>query len=164
MNTGGHEGAQVDFSTARGRDWPGVRQFNVFVENRLGGLMNVVRRFGNSDNQIISLTVVDSADCAIIRMVLADPERAFEVFKQARLPFTESTLLVVKLPETQQPLLDLFKAMLVAEIDIHYAYPIMIHPVGSAALAIHVEDIENAAATLEKQGFELYSENDLKDS
>src|SRR3954451_15718007 len=90
MNHGEDAGANVDYATARGRDWPSVRQFNVFVENRIGGLMNVVRRFESSDNRIVSLMVVDSADCAIIRIVLSDPERALEVFEQAGLHFTES--------------------------------------------------------------------------
>ena len=47
-------GAAIDFSTARGRDWPSVRQFNVFVPNRVGGLLDVVRRFEGSDNRIVS--------------------------------------------------------------------------------------------------------------
>src|SRR6516164_3344720 len=96
-DAGGGEG--VGFATARGRDWPTVRQFNIFVENRVGGLLNVVRRFETTDIHIVSLTVVDSADCAIIRLVLSDPERAYEIFEQAQLPVTESDLLVVKLPE-----------------------------------------------------------------
>ena len=44
MSYGGDEGSEVGFSTARGRDWPSVRQFNVFVENRLGGLLNYYYR------------------------------------------------------------------------------------------------------------------------
>src|SRR5438874_1102208 len=115
MSFGGDEGSEVGFATARGRDWPSVRQFNVFVENRLGGLMSVVRRFESSDNRIISLMVVDSADCAIIRIVVADPERAFEIFRQAKLPFTESNLLVVKLPDGPQPLVEIFKNLLMGE-------------------------------------------------
>jgi hypothetical protein len=161
MSYGGDEGAEVGFSTARGRDWPSVRQFNVFLENRLGALLDVVRRFETSDNHIVSLTVVDSADCAIIRIVLSDPERALEVFRQANLPITESDLLVVQLPEEPQPLLRICKALLVAEINIHYAYPLLVGPQGRAALAIHVEDHENAAQTLQKQGFVLFTENDL---
>jgi hypothetical protein len=161
MSFGGSEGGDVGFTTARGRDWPSVRQFNVFVENRIGGLMNVVRRFETSDNRIISLAVVDSADCAIIRIVVADPERAFETFQQAKLPFTESNLLVVQLPENPQPLVQIFKTLLMGEINIHYAYPVLIHPLGAEALALHVEDIENAALTLQKQGFVLFTENDL---
>src|ERR1700674_5576067 len=92
-------GAGVGFATARGRGWPSVRQYNVFVENRVGNLLSVVRHFETTDIRIVSLTVVDSADCAIIRMVLSDPERAREIFDRAKLPITESDLLVVQLPE-----------------------------------------------------------------
>src|SRR6266852_3797064 len=120
MSYGGDSEAGVGYTTARGRDWPSVRQFNVFLKNRIGALLDVVKRFETSDNHIVSLTVVDSADCAIIRMVLSDPERAVEIFEQAKLPFTESDLLVVKLPEGAQPLLQICKALLVAEVDIHY--------------------------------------------
>src|SRR3954453_17285352 len=102
---GQDSGSTIDFETARGRDWPRVRQFNVFVANRIGGLADVIRRFETTDIHIVSLTVVASADCAIIRMVLSDPERALEIFRQGRLPVTESDLLVVQLPETDRPLL-----------------------------------------------------------
>jgi hypothetical protein len=160
---GDDSGAEIGFATARGRDWPSVRQFNVFVPNRLGGLLNVVRRFEASDNRIVSLTVVDTADCAIIRLVVSHPERAVEVFEQARLPFAESDLLVVQLPEGTQPLLQIFKALLAAEINIHYAYPLLIGPHGIAAVALHVENHETAAATLAKHDFVLITENDLQE-
>lgn len=159
MSFGGDEG--IEFATARGRDWPSVRQFNVFVENRLGGLLNVVRRFETTDIRIVSLTIIDSADCAIIRIVLSDPERALEIFRLASLPFSESDLLVVKLPEGDQPLLDICKALLTAEINVHYAYPILVGPHGSPALALHVEDHEFAARTLQGHGFVLFSEDDF---
>src|SRR6201988_776886 len=111
-------GSATPYATARGRDWPSVRQFNVFVENRVGNLLSVVRHFETTDIRIVSLTVIDSADCTIIRMVLSDPERALEIFERARLPVTESDLLVVQLPEGAQPLLQICKALLAAEISI----------------------------------------------
>ena len=157
----GGEGSDIDFETARGRDWPSVRQFNVFLANRLGALLNVVRRFETTDIRIVSLTIVDSADCAIIRLVISAPERAVEIFHQAGPPFTESDLLVVKLPDGDQPLLMICKALLTAEINVHYAYPILMGPAGSPALALHVEDHETAWRTLERQNFVLYSENDF---
>ena len=158
---GGAEG--VGYSTARGRDWPSVRQYNVFLENRLGALLEVVRRFETTDIRIVSLTVVDSADCAIIRMVLSDPERALEIFSLAKLPITESDLLVVQLPESTQPLLDITKALLTAEVDIHYAYPLLVGPRGRPALALHVQDPEMAANTLQRQSFVLFSEHDFNE-
>ncbi|MBI3821951.1 MAG: acetolactate synthase [Planctomycetes bacterium] len=163
MSYGGDEGEGVSFATARGRDWPSVRQFNVFLANRLGAMLNVVRRFETTDNRIIALTVVDSTDCAIVRLVLSDPERAYEIFEQANLPFTESDLLVVTLPEGPQPLLQICKALLQAEISIHYAYPLMAGFGGRAALAIHVEEIETSSQHLQQNGFTLLSESDLNE-
>jgi hypothetical protein len=162
MSYGGDSEEGVGYTTARGRDWPSVRQFNVFLKNRLGALLEVVRRFETTDNRIVSLTVVDSADCAIIRMVLSDPERALEIFQQAKLPITESDLLVVQLPEGPQPILQICKALLEAEINIHYAYPLLLGAYGRAALALHVEDHEGAVQTLNHKNFTILTENDLE--
>ncbi len=161
MSFGGEAG--IEFDTARGRDWPSVRQFNVFVENRLGGLMDVVRRFEATDVRIISFTIIDSSDCAIIRLVVSDPERATEILRQGKMMFTESDLLVVKLPEGNQPLVTIFKALLSAEVSIHYAYPLMVGvgPDGGTALAMYVADIEMASSALTDKGFTIYTENDL---
>jgi hypothetical protein len=157
------EDSGVDFATSRGRDWPSVRQFNVFLEDRVGVLMDVVRRFETTDVRIVALGVVNLADCAIVRMVLSDPERATEIFQQAGFPFTESDLLVVQLPDGNQPLLQICKALLAAEINIDYAYPLMVGPNGRAGLALHVDDHETASNTLSSKGFTLFTENDLNE-
>lgn len=158
-------GTGIGLETSRGRDWPSVRQFSVFLANRLGAMLDLVRRFETSHIRVISLTVIENADCAIIRLVPSDYERGYEILKQARLPFTETDLLVVKLPENNQPLLAITKALLNGEIDINYAYPLLIGvgPMGSTALAIHVDDFETAVTTLQSQGFTLFTESDLKD-
>jgi hypothetical protein len=155
----------VDFATARGRDWPSVRQFNVFLANRMGAMLDLVRLFETARVRVVSLTVIETADCAIIRLVPSDYERGYELLKQGRLPFTESDLLVVKLPDNDQPLLSITKALLSGEIDIHYTYPLLIGvgPMGSTALALHVDDFESAALTLQNHGFTLFTESDLKE-
>jgi hypothetical protein len=161
MSTG--EGAGTGYATARGRDWPSVRQFNVFTENRLGALLEVVRHFETTDIRIISLTIVDSADCAIIRLVLSDPERAVEIFQRAGLAATESDLLVVQLPIGPQPLLQILKALLIAEISVHYAYPLLAGVDGRPALALHVDDHETAVNILTAKNFILFTENDFNE-
>jgi hypothetical protein len=149
------------YATSRGRDWPSVRQFNVFLENRVGGLLNVVRRFEQTDVRIISLIVNDLTDCAIIRLVLSDPERGLEILKLANLPVTESDLLVVELPENPQPLAVICKCLLAAEINIDYAYHLVFGMPIRTALALHVDDHEMAVNTLTQQGFMVFTENDL---
>jgi hypothetical protein len=155
----------IDFDTARGRDWPSVRQFNVFLANRMGALLDLVRRFEQTDVKVVSLTVVETADCAIIRLVPSDYERGYEILTAAKFAFTESDLLVVKLPDDDRPLLTITKALLSGEINICYMYPLLIGvgPLGNTAIAVYVDDFENAAAALEGQGFTLFTENDLRD-
>jgi len=165
MTFGDEENAGLGYATARDRDWPSVRQFNVFLANRLGALLDLVRKFEMTDVRVVSLNVVETSDCAIIRLVPSDYERAYEVLTAGKLPFTESDLIVVKVPDNDQPLLTLTKALLSGEIDIHYLYPLLIGvgPMGSTAVAIHVEDCEAASAALQGQGFTLFNEADLKE-
>lgn len=161
MSIGDGEGIEV--STARGRDWPSVRQFNVFVANRVGALVNVFRVFESTDVRVLSISIVDTADCAIIRMVLSDPERAVEIFERAGLMYTESDLLVVQLPDANQPMLQICKALLTGEVNLHYAYPLLVGPHGVPSLALYVENHELAVQTLQSQGFTVFTENDLSD-
>jgi hypothetical protein len=94
-------------------------------------------------------------------LVLSDPERAREILSLADLMFSESDLLVVRLPDIQEPLLGMCKSLLQAEINIHYAYPLLVGPRGSAALAMHVEDFDMAAQILANRGYMLFTEDDL---
>ena len=157
--------ATIDFATARGRDWPSVRQFNVFLANRMGAMLDLVRRLESTEVPIVSLSVIETADCAIIRLVLGDYERGYEVLTDAKLPFTESDLLVVKLPDNGRPLVTILKALLNGEINLNYTYPMLIGvgPMGNTALALHVDSHELAAKTLTDGGFTLFGEDDMKE-
>ncbi|AMV23096.1 hypothetical protein VT84_01700 [Gemmata sp. SH-PL17] len=157
--------ANIEFDTAKARGWPSVRQFNVFLSNRMGALLDLVRRFEQTDVRVVSLTVVETADCAIIRLVPSDYERGYEILTSAKFAFTESDLLVVKLPDDDRPLLTITKALLSAEINICYMYPLLIGvgPLGNTAIAVYVDDFESAAPALEAQGFTLFTESDLSE-
>ena len=158
------EGTGTAYRTDRGRDWPGIRQFSVFLENRVGQLLDVVRRFEKTKVRIVALSIIDSADCAIVRFVLSHPEQGREILERAGLAIAESDLVVVELPKVESPLVDICTALLQAEINIHYAYPMMIHPHGRAALALHVDNHEAAVDTLKRINFQVLTEADLSAS
>ncbi|HMB08505.1 MAG TPA: acetolactate synthase [Isosphaeraceae bacterium] len=145
----------------QGRSWPSVTQFSVFLENRVGQLLEVVRAFHGSKVRIVGLTISDSADCSILRLVLSHPEQGREILGLNKLAFAENELLVAELPGGPQSLLELCTALLQAEINIHYAYPLIVHPHGRCAVATHIDNIEQASATLRAMGFEILCEADL---
>jgi hypothetical protein len=161
MSFGEGGGSEVEFETLHGRNWPTITQFSIFLENRVGQLLEVVRTFHGSKVKIVGLSISDSADCCIIRLVLSHPEQGREILNRHSLAYAENELLATELPAGPQSLVDLCSALLQAEINIHYAYPLIVHPHGRAAVAMHVDNAEQASATLRAKGFEILCEADL---
>jgi hypothetical protein len=162
MSTG--ESAGTGFATMRGRDYPAIRQFTVFLENRVGQLLEVVRRFEGSKVRIVALSIVDSTECAVVRFLLSHPEQGREILERAGLAMIESDLIGVELPEGNQPLLQVCTALLQAEINIVQAYPLIVRPHGRPAVALMVDNIEQAQETLAHRGFVMITERDLTEN
>jgi hypothetical protein len=162
-SSGGGENSGIDFATMRGRDYPSIRQFTVFLENRVGQLLEVVRRFEGSNVRIVALTISDSTECAVVRFLLSDPEAGREVLERAGLAIVESDLIGVELPDTPQPLLQVCTALLQSEVNITQVYPLLSRPHGRPAVALMVDNIEIALDTLTSKGFTPINEDDLKE-
>lgn len=155
------EGAGIDFATARGRDYPTIRQFTVFLENRVGQLLELVRRFEGSHVTIVGLSINDATECAFVRIILSRPEQGREILERAGLTIIESDLLCVELPEDPQPMVQICSALLQAEINIIQAYPLVVQPHGSPVMALMVDNVEAAVETLAGKGLTIINEDDL---
>ena len=139
-----------------------IRQFTVFLDNRVGRLGMLVRTLEENASRIVGLSIEESADSALVRLICSHPDLSRSLLEKEGFSFGESELLAVELPKTtKQPVLSICSALLAAEINIHYAYPLLVRPRGPA-LALYVEDPTLAAQLLIKKGFTLIGESDLK--
>jgi hypothetical protein len=161
MSTG--EGNGTSYVTSRGRDYPSLRQFTVFLENRVGQLLEVVRRFEGSQVRIVAFSIQDSFECSFVRFLLSHPEQGREILERAGLPLIESDLIGVEMPEGPQPLLRVCTALLEAEVNIVQAYPLLIRPHDMPAVALMVDNIDMALDTLATKEFKMITEDDLTD-
>jgi hypothetical protein len=155
------EGTGPGLATIRGRNYPSIRQFTVFLENRVGQLLEVVRRFEGTTVRIVALSITDSAECAFVRFLLSHPEEGREVLERAGLAIIESDLIGVELPQGPQGLLQICTALLQAEVNIVQAYPLLVRPRGRPAVALMVDNIDIGLETLAGKGFVMVTENDL---
>lgn len=155
------EGTGIDYGTMRGRDYPAIRQFTVFLENRVGQLLEVVRRFEGSKVRIVALSINDATECSFVRFLLSHPEQGREILERAGLAMIESDLVGVELPEGPQPLLQVCTALLQVEVNIVQAYPLIVRPHGRPAVALMVDNLEMALETLRAKGFTMITEADL---
>ncbi|HEY7118152.1 MAG TPA: hypothetical protein VH475_16300 [Tepidisphaeraceae bacterium] len=139
-----------------------IRQFTIFLENKVGRLQQLVRIFEEQAAKIVALSIEESGDAALVRLICADPDLGKEVLLHNGFPFGETDLLAVELPKkTKQPLIAICSALLSAEINIHYAYPLLLRPHGPT-LALYVDEPTLAAQIMIRKGFSLIGESDLK--
>ncbi|QDV27494.1 acetolactate synthase [Aureliella helgolandensis] len=157
-------GSTTDYLTARGRDYPSIRQFTVFLENRVGQLLEVVKRFEGTGIRIVALSINDSAECALVRFLVSNPERGREILERAGLAIIESDLIGVQLPDDPQPLLQVCSALLQAEINIVQTYPLLMGQGARPAVAIMVDNTDLALDVLKSKGFRMLNEDDLSES
>lgn len=159
----GGSGGHTATPTMRGRNFPAIRQFTVFLENRVGQLLEVIRRFEDTRVRIVALSIHDSTECAFTRFLLSHPEQGREILERAGLPLVETDLIGVELPDDPQPLLRVCSALLQAEVNIVQAYPIFVRPHGRPAVALMVDNLEMAQETLHNKGLQMITEGDLTD-
>lgn len=138
-----------------------VRQFSIFMENKVGRLAEIVKLFADHNIHVVALNVVDNAEAAIARVVLDDPERARALFAEHEVPFAECGLVVVELSSSATDLIGVLSALLQAECNIHFTYSFLTRPRGKAALALHVDDEDVASHVLLQANFKLLFQRDI---
>ena len=137
-----------------------VRQFSVFAENRVGRLYDLTALFKEHQVHIMAITVLDTTDSAIIRLIVDDREAARDLMVSNDYAYTECDVLAVEIDD-EMALRDVLAALLEAEINAHYVYSFIKRPDGKAALALSVEDADVAAQALNHRGFKVLTQRDI---
>jgi len=140
---------------------PVVRQFSVMMQNRVGALAALVKLLHGAGINVIGLSVQDSRDATVARLVLTDPEAAEQLFMEKGIPHTSCELVVVALRESSPGLLQCLEVLMAAETNLDFAYSLLGCPHGQSLLAMHVEDAHFAASVLHQAGFKLMNQDDL---
>ncbi len=161
MSAGFGEDNPVDAITSRGRDWPCLQQFVVFLENKVGSLHQLLRGVERDDLKIIALSILDSADSAIARLITNNYERTRELLELSGLPFCETEVIGVMLPKADQPHVNVLGSLMSAELNVHYIYPLMYRRNGRGAIAIFVSEVDEALRVLKERNHEFVTEDDL---
>lgn len=138
-----------------------VKQFSVMLPNRVGALAAMVKLLRASGIEVIGLSVQDSRDATVARIVVSDPSATEHLFMEKGIPHTHCELIVIALRESGPGLLQCLDTLMIAETNIDFAYALMPCIDGNSLLAMHVEDYEFAVAILHQSGFKLMYQDDL---
>lgn len=137
-----------------------VKQFSVFAENRVGRLYDLTALLKDHNVHVMAMSVLDTTDSAIVRLIVDDPEKAREIMIGNDFPYAETEILAVEITD-ESDLKGVLSALLEAEINIHYLYSFLKRPEGKSALAVNAEDIDIAAQSLNRRGYRVLTQRDI---
>lgn len=140
---------------------PQVRQFSVFLKNKVGALLEIVKILQEHNVVVLALSIQDSSETSIGRIIVSDPETVSALFHEHDIPHSECEMLVVELKEGANDLARVLAGLLMAEVNILFSYPLLVRPRGRAVLALHVDDIECSSSVLRGDGFKILHQADL---
>ena len=124
------------------------KQLSVFLENQPGTLAAMCDQLAKSEINILAMSVGDTADYAVVRLLVDKAEEAIHLLGEAGTLVVENDVLVVDLPNQIGALGELAGKLRDAGINIEYAYGTTGEKQSSAALVMRVRDIEKAMDVL----------------
>lgn len=137
-----------------------VNQLSVFIENREGRLGEVLEILKEADVNIVSLSLADSSDYGLLRMLVSDPQKGKDALKARDFSAMLTPVLAVKLAHKVGKLQELLEAICRAGINIEYMYAIATGT-DDASIAIKTADLEQAAKVLGELGVSFITSEEL---
>ena len=129
-----------------------LNQFSVFLVNKPGVLAQVTGALADAKINIIAMTLVDSQEHGVLRMVVENAAEARSVLTKLNLPMTETEVLCVDLPNRPGALADVATLLGKNHININYAYVTSGAPGGRTTGVFKVADQAKAIHVLKKPG------------
>jgi len=131
-------------------------QFSVFMVNKPGVLAQVLGEFARAKINVTAITMMDSVEHGVMRVVFAEPEKAREVFSKINMPYNETEVLCVNLTNRAGALAAVAEKLARNHINISYAYCTAGAKGGRTTGIVKVADVKKAMRVLQ--------ENHKKDS
>ena len=155
--------AALEAAAASRFEAPRNIQFSVFLSQRVGKLLDLLEIFEGQQLTLAGLSVIDSTDHAVVRLLTSNEVLCRRLLDRHGLPFSEAGVLVVELARGRT-LARMCSCLLSAELNIHFAYPLLVRPRGLPAAVLHTDDLLLSAQILRRKLFTLLAENDLGDN
>ena len=144
-----------------------IRQVSVFLQNEGGKLGKVLSVLENADINIRSLTIAETSDYGILRLILSDTDKALIALKEAHIMASVTPVMAAAVPDCPGGLSKLVNALGSAGINMAYAYSFLPKNHDNAVVIFRVndEDMERAKEVLQDQvGVSPLERNELLES
>lgn len=127
-------------------------QFSVFMVNKPGVLAQVLGEFARAKINIIALTMMDSVEHGVMRVIFEEPEHAREILSKLNMPYNETQVLCVALTNKAGALASVAEKLAKSHINIAYAYCTAGAKGGKTTGVLKIADVKKAMRVLQQDG------------
>ena len=138
-----------------------INQLSIFVENKAGTVASISKSIADAGVSIRGLSVADTQEFGILRLIVSDVEKAKEVLSKNDCVVSVTKVIGVEIPDVPGGLSNVLEIVSENGINIEYLYAFITIAGQHAYVVLRVEDNEKAAEILNKKGIKLVSQQDI---
>ncbi|MGA1874802.1 MAG: ACT domain-containing protein [bacterium] len=138
-----------------------VKQISVFLENRRGRLAELIQLLGENKINIRAISLADTSDFGIVRMIVNDTERAYQVVKGAGHTVSKNDVIAAEVQDKPGGLAAVLGILQESGLNVEYLYGFLEKKTDKAIMILRFEEMDEALKVLEKAGVPLLSDQEL---
>ncbi len=138
-----------------------AKQISVFLENKAGRLSHVTKVLGEAGINIRALSIADTSDFGILRIIVNDPDKAYQILKEAGFTVSETEVIAVQVSDSPGGLATVLEQMTEENLNIEYLYAFLGTTGDDALVIFKVEDINRARNIFQEKGIKFLDEQVL---
>jgi len=132
-----------------------VEQISIFIENKSGRLAEVSGILGDAGVNIRALSLADTSDFGILRLIVNDREKAMQVLKGKGFTVSKTEVVAVEVPDQPGGLSSILQVLDNESINVEYMYAFVERCGDNAVIIFRFDETENAIKTLALKGFNM---------
>ena len=138
-----------------------VTQLSVFLENKPGHLRKVLKILADEKINIITLTIAETSDFGIIRMIVNNPDTGYHKLRENNITCTANDVLAIELDDTPGALMAAIDIFSENSLNIEYMYAFTQKRKDKAVMIFRFDNIEAAKKALLEEGFNILKKIDI---
>jgi hypothetical protein len=132
-----------------------VEQISIFIENKSGRLAEITRILGDAGINIRALSLADTSDFGILRLIVDNVETANAVLKSKGFTVSKTEVVAIEVPDRPGGLSSLLQTLDARQINVEYMYAFVERCGGNAVIIFRFDEIDSAIGALKDSGFNI---------
>jgi len=138
-----------------------AEQISVFLENKSGRLAEVMRVLGAAQVNIRALSIADTSDFGILRIIVNDKDKALAALKENNFTVSKTEVIAVEVPDTPGGLSKIMDLLDAQQVNVEYMYAFIERHSDNAVIIFRFDENDKAIAVLQKAGVTILGSQEI---